>query len=97
MLGDVEREARLADAGSGRDDDEVALLEAGRQRVEVREAGPDAADLAAVGVQVVEPVVRLVEERLQAGGSPTSIRFWLTAKSSASARSIASWISAGSS
>ena len=65
VLGDVQREARLADAGPGRDDDEVALLEAGRQRVEVGEAGPDAADLAAVGVQVVEPVVGLVEERLE--------------------------------
>ena len=70
VLGDVEREARLADAGPGRDDDEVALLEAGRQRIEVREAGPDAADLAAVGVQVVEPVVGLVEERLQRGWKP---------------------------
>ena len=44
---------------------EVALLEPGRQRVEVGEAGPDAADLAAVGVQVVEPVVRVVEQRLE--------------------------------
>ena len=66
MLGDVEREARLADAGASRDDDEVALLEARRQRIEVGEAGPYAADLPAVGVQIVEPVVRLVEERLKA-------------------------------
>ena len=36
VLGDVEREARLADRRPGREDDEVALLEAGRQRVEVR-------------------------------------------------------------
>ena len=65
VLGDVEREARLADRRPGGDDDQVALLEAGRQRVEVREAGPDAADLAAVGVQVVEPVVGVVEQRLE--------------------------------
>jgi hypothetical protein len=80
----------------GGDDDEVALLEAGRQRVEVGEAGPDAADLAAMGVEVVEPVVGRVEQRLELA-KPTSTRFWLTANSSASARSIASWISAGSS
>ena len=30
-----------------------------------REAGPDAADLAPVGVQVVEPVVGVVEQRLE--------------------------------
>ena len=65
MLRDVEREARLADGRSGGDDDQVALLEAGRQRVEVGEAGPDAADLAAVGVEVVEPVVGVVEQRLE--------------------------------
>ena len=65
VLGDVEREARLADRRPGRDDDQVALLEARRQRVEVREAGPDAADLAAVGVEVVQPVVGVVEERLE--------------------------------
>ena len=65
VLGDVEREARLADRRAGRDDDQVALLEAGRQRVEVREAGADAADLAAVRVEVVEPVVGVVEQRLQ--------------------------------
>ena len=65
VLGDVEREARLADRRPGGDDDQVALLEAGRQRVEVGEAGPDAADLAAVGVQVVEPVVGVVEQRLE--------------------------------
>ena len=65
VLGDVEREARLADRRAGGDDDQVALLEAGRQRVEVGEAGPDAADLAAVGVEVVEPVVGVVEERLE--------------------------------
>ena len=44
---------------------EVALLEAGRERVEVREAGPDAADLAAMRVEVVEPVVGVVEQRLE--------------------------------
>ena len=65
VLGDVEREARLADRRPGGDDDQVALLEAGRERVEVGEAGPHAADLAAVGVEVVEPVVGVVEERLE--------------------------------
>ena len=65
VLGDVEREARLADRRPRGEDDEVALLEARRERVEVGEAGPDAADLAAVGVQVVEPVVGVVEERLE--------------------------------
>ena len=65
MLGDVEREARLADRRPGGEDDEVALLEPGRERVEVGEARPDAADLAAVGVEVVEPVVGVVEERLE--------------------------------
>ena len=65
VLRDVEREARLADGRAGGDDDQVARLEAGRQRVEVGEPGPDAADLAAVGVQVVEPVVGVVEERLE--------------------------------
>ena len=44
---------------------EVALLEAGRQGVEVGEAGADAADLAAVGVEVVEPVVGVVEQGLE--------------------------------
>ncbi len=71
VLRDVEREARLADRRPGREDDQVALLEAGRERVEVREPGADAADLAAVRVEVVEPVVRVVEERLErreAGG-----------------------------
>ena len=65
VLGDVEGEAGLPDARAGGEDDEVALLEAGRQRVEVGEAGPHAADLAAVGVEVVEPVVGVVEERLE--------------------------------
>ena len=38
MLGDVEREARLADGRAGGNDDEVALLEARRQDVEILEA-----------------------------------------------------------
>ena len=62
MLRDVEREARLADRRAGGEDHEVALLEPGGQRVEVAEPRPDAADLAAVRVQVVEPVVRVVEQ-----------------------------------
>ena len=65
MLRDVQGEARLADRWPRRKDDEVALLEAGRQRVQVREAGAHPADLAAMGVQVVEPVVGIVEERLE--------------------------------
>ena len=65
VLGDVEREARLADRRPGGEDDQVALLEPGRERVEVGEPGPHAADLAAVSVQVVEPVVGVVEERLE--------------------------------
>ena len=67
MLGDVEREARLADRWAGGEDDEVARLEAGRQRIEVGEARSDAGDLAAVGVQVVEPVVGVVQQRLERG------------------------------
>ena len=57
MLGDVQGEARLADRRTGRDDDQVARLEAGGERVQILEPGPDAADLAPVGVQVVEPIV----------------------------------------
>ena len=63
VLGDVEREARLADRRARREDHEVALLEPGRERVEVLEPGANAADLAAVRVEVVEAVVRVVEER----------------------------------
>src|SRR5664280_1624481 len=62
MLGDVEREARLADAGAGGDHDQVARLEAGGQLVQVREAGGNADDLAAVGVQVVQAIVGVVKE-----------------------------------
>ena len=65
VLGDVEGEAGLADAGPGGQDDEVARLEAGGQLVQVREARRDADDLAAVGVEVVQPVVGVVEERPQ--------------------------------
>jgi len=51
MFGDVEREAGLADARPGRQHDQVARLEAGRELVQVREARGDADDLAAVGVR----------------------------------------------
>src|SRR5262249_50356618 len=74
-LGDVKGEARLADAGPGGDHDEVALLEAGRQGVEVGEARGDAVELAAVGMEVVESVVGRVEELLEdaeAGGDPAA-------------------------
>ncbi len=62
VLRDVQGEARLPDRRSGREDDEVAALQAGRQRVEVLEAGGDAADLAAVRVEVIEAVVCGVEQ-----------------------------------
>ena len=62
VLGDIQREARLADRWSGREDDEVALLEPCRQGVQLGEAGPDAADLASMGVQIVEPIERLMEQ-----------------------------------
>ena len=65
VLGEVQREAGLADRRAGRDEDEVGLLEARRHRVEVGEARADAADLALVLVEVVEPVVRRVEEGLE--------------------------------
>ena len=65
MLGDVQGEARLADGWPRGDHDQVALLEPRGERVQVGEAGPDAADLATVGVEVVEPVVGVVEQRLQ--------------------------------
>ena len=69
VLRDVEREARLPDAGPGGEDDEVALLQARRQRVQLAEPGPDPAHLAPMGVEVVEPVVRGVEEVAQ-GAEP---------------------------
>ena len=69
VLGEVEREAGLADRWAGGDEDEVRLLEARGHRVEVREAGADAADLALVLVEVVEPVVGGVEQRLRAARS----------------------------
>ena len=69
VLGEVEREAGLADAGPGGQDDQVRLLEPGGQRVEVGEPGADAADLAPVLVQVVEPVVRRVEQACAAARS----------------------------
>ena len=65
MLREVEREAGLADAGSGGEDDEVGLLEPGGQRVQVREPGADAADLAPMLVQVVESVIRGVQQAVE--------------------------------
>jgi len=96
VLGHVEREARLADAGPGGEDDEVARLEAGGELVQVRETGRDADDLTAVFVEVIEPVVGAVERVLR-GLKLSPVRRWLTAKSSASDRSIDSWMSAPSS
>ena len=51
--------------GRAASDDQVRLLEPAGQRVQVREAGADAADLALVLVQVVQPVVGGVQQRLQ--------------------------------
>ena len=74
VLGEVQRQAGLADRRAGRDEDEVRLLKTRRHRVEVGEAGADAADLALVLMQVVEAVVRRVQEGLERGepGSPAS-------------------------
>ena len=66
-------------------------------RVEVGEPGPDAADLALVLVEVVEPVVCGVEQRAQRREAGCDTRFWLTAKSSCSARSMLISTSAASS
>ena len=62
VLGEVQRQAGLADRGAGGDEHEVRLLQARGQRVQVGEAGADAADLALVLVEVVEPVVGAVEQ-----------------------------------
>src|SRR5437868_6818137 len=62
MLRDVQREARLADRQPRRDQDQIALLEPRRQRVQIGEPGPNAADLAAVGVEVIESVVGVMQE-----------------------------------
>ena len=56
VVGQAEREARLTDAGAGGEDDQVALLEAAGELVEVLEAGRDADDLAAMLLQEVELV-----------------------------------------
>ena len=65
MLGDVEGKARLADRWPRSEDHQVALLEAGGECIEVGVAGPHAADLAAMRVQVIEPVIGVMQERLQ--------------------------------
>ena len=65
VLGEVESQAGLADGGARCDQDEVGLLQARGECVEVREAGADATDLAFVLVQVVEPVVGAVQQGLQ--------------------------------
>ena len=64
-LRDVQGKARLPDGRARREDHEVRRLQARGQRIEIGEAGPDAADLAPVRVQVVEPVERVVEELLE--------------------------------
>src|SRR5207248_2612296 len=65
VLREVEREARLADARAGGEDDQIALLESARHGIEIRESRADAADLAFVLMQVVESVVCRVEQRLE--------------------------------
>src|SRR5205814_9036306 len=62
VLRDVQRQAGLSHARTGGQDDEVRRLKAAEQRVQLCEPGRDAQDLAAVLVQVFEPVVRLAEE-----------------------------------
>src|SRR5206468_9561351 len=69
MLGDVQREAGLANAGAGGENDEVAALEARGEGVEVLEPGADAADLPAVRMQVIQPVIGSMEEIPQAAES----------------------------
>ena len=56
VLRDVEREARLADAGARGEDDEVGLLEAAGEPVDALEPGGDAGDaaLAVEGGEVLE-------------------------------------------
>jgi len=61
--GHRESEARLADRGARRDDDEVAGGEALGIEVDLAEAGRDAADL----VRSLHPLTQVVEVLLQGG------------------------------
>ena len=73
VLGDVQRQARLSDAGSGGQDDQVRWLEAAEQRVQLAQARWDAQELSAMLVQVLEPVVGLAQQgrqRLEATRRP---------------------------
>ncbi len=69
----VQGQARLSDARASGKDDQVRRLEPAEQGVEPGQAGGDAEDLAAVLVEILEPVIRLAEEgaqRLEAGHRP---------------------------
>ena len=66
----------MPDRGARRKDDQIRGLQASGQRIEIGEAGPDAADLAPVRVQVIEPVERVVEKLLEGreSGGETPLR-----------------------
>ncbi len=63
----AERERRLPHRRPGRDDDEVAGLEAGRELVELAEPGGDAGDVDARLVEVHDPREALVEQVVDVG------------------------------
>ncbi len=65
MLRDVERKRRLSDRWTGCQDHEVRWLKAAKESIQLGEAGGHAEDLAAVLVQVLEPVVCLAQEDRQ--------------------------------
>ena len=56
---------RLAGSGTGADDDEARGLEAGKALVEVGEAGGDPGDGVALGVEPLEVVEALAEQRAE--------------------------------
>jgi len=84
----VEREAGLADARPGRQHDQVARLEAGRELVQVRKTRGDADDLASVGREGNPAGRRASWRRALRALKLSPERRWLTANSSASDRSI---------
>jgi hypothetical protein len=67
VRGDAESERRLSHARPGRDDDEVALLEARGQPVEVAKAGGDPGDVRAGLVQCCDSLEALLQQRLDVG------------------------------
>jgi len=62
--GDVEGERRLAHARPGGEHDQVGLLEAGGELVELAEAAAGTGEIAALGAQLGEAVERLLEQGL---------------------------------